>query len=153
MWAQGRTRDFLLGSILGLLACRVRWSLGTLLMQQDTSCNLDNGQTPTITDAPWFSPFRSPQSKRWGSVTDSTLQFGAKLVVLWLEKGNWCLFISCAFNAAFDLYDQLSYMQRWDSACSECGLVYPKGMIQSNIHRGVRRRRMPDPSATRRRHG
>jgi len=36
--------------------------------------------------------------------------------------------------------------------CSEDGPVCLEGMIQSNIYKGARRRRMSDPSTIRRRH-
>ena len=49
MWARGRTQGFLLGPVLGLLACRVRYSLGTLLTWWDTYRDLDDGQDPTTT--------------------------------------------------------------------------------------------------------
>jgi len=44
------------------------------------------------------------------------------------------------------------YRKRWDSACSGGSLVCPEGTVQSYIYKGARQRRMPDPSATRRRH-
>jgi len=40
----------------------------------------------------------------------------------------------------------------WDGACSGGGLVYPRGTLQSIIHKGARRRRMLDSSGTRRHH-
>ena len=49
MWVSGRTRSFLLGLVLHLLACGVRWSLGMLLMQRDICCNLDKDQNLTTT--------------------------------------------------------------------------------------------------------
>jgi len=49
VWARGRIRDFLHGPVLVLLACRVHWSLGTVLTQRDTCRDLDKGQNRTTT--------------------------------------------------------------------------------------------------------